>query len=708
VRKHWTILALAALLFAACGREQGPRSSPSSRDTAAGPVVHAASTRVSLERFDACPSLLGHLRAEALKRIGPYGLPGGFGGPVAFALDTVAPGAAAERSSEAAQSGQPAFSGTNVQETNVDEPDSVKTDGRHIFTLKTDPANGSRQSLVAVAVAGGKPALAGSIVLPEAYGYELLLAGDRLLAIGQKGGYAIADGIRGGPAGREVAPGFAPQEPGTVVAIVDVSDREHLRITNTLDLDGTYASARMVGGIARLVLNSQSSKIAFEQPVTYTVEAQKKALEANKAKIKNAGVDAWLPHFKLQDDSGKVTSEGTLSSCKSTFHPKTFSGFGEMSVVTIDPANPDPRESASVIGSAGTVYASTSNLYVATQDWPQPQPLILSDRPVSEPAPIQAPAKTSLHRFDIRDPLRAVYAASGEVRGTVLNQWSMSEHDGFLRVATTEDRFSQSPDGAPSTSSFVTVLDAKTAKLTSVGSVNDISPGERIYGVRFIDTIGYVVTFKQIDPLHVIDLSTPSDPRVLGELEIPGYSAYLHPVGDGLLLGVGRDADTEGRPLGTSISLFDVSDAAHPKRLDVERIADSYTQVENDHHAFTWWEPSKLALLPVELQNVQVVSEPSQTSPDGSTSSGSTGSGSSGSAVPPEKVEPTSYVYGFRVEDGSITKVGRLTHQQHTQQYLGQIARSIVIDDTLFTISTTGIAASNLDSFAEKGWVSLS
>jgi uncharacterized secreted protein with C-terminal beta-propeller domain len=697
MRRPLIVLAVAALLLAACGRESGdrPGGATSAPDrSGAAPVVRAAASAVSLERFDACPSLLGHLRTEALERVGPYGLPGGFGGAVAFAVDQAADSAVAAPGAErAAQAAQPeskdAFSGTNVQETNVDEPDIVKTDGRHIFTLRTEPGDESRQRLTSVAVSDGKPKLAGSVLLPQAAGYELLLSGDRVLAIGQKGGYAIAEDARVGAPGVGVpgvgVPGSGPQEPGTVIAVVDVSDRENMRITHKLDLEGSYASARMVDGIARIVLNSQTSHIEFAQPTEYTVTAQKKALEANKAKIKKAGVDEWLPHFTLQDASGDVQDEGTLTSCASTFHPKSFSGFGEVSVVTIDPANPDPRESASVIGSAGTVYASTSNLYVATQEWPQVQPLVLSDQPVAAPEPVPAPAKTSLHRFDISDPTRAVYAASGEVRGTVLNQWSLSEHEGFLRVATTEEQFKQ--EAPPSTSSFVSVLDAKGPKLTVVGSVNDISPGERIYGVRFIGDLGYVVTFRQIDPLHVIDLSAPTRPRVLGELKIPGYSAYLHPVGDGLLLGVGRDADTEGRPLGTSLSLFDVRDSANPKRLDVVRLDNTYSQVEFDHHAFTWWQPLTLALLPVEFQNV-VASSPDGTAPEEST--------------------PTSYVYGFRVKDGTITRVGRLTHQAHSQQYLGQIGRSIVIGDALFTVSTAGIASSDLSSFAETGWVSLS
>jgi uncharacterized secreted protein with C-terminal beta-propeller domain len=684
MRKLWTALGILALLLSACGRETGVGST-GSRDPNAHSdgraAIRAASTAYSLERFDACPPLLEHLQSEALERVGPWGLPG-IGGGSAIAMESTTAGRAAADSAAGAPAPE-AFSGTNVQEANVDEPDVVKTDGRHIFTVRPAPNTGEgRQLLTSIAISDGSPSVADDLMLPEGSGYQLLVADDRLLAIGQKGGYGFAvdmDARMGMP---------APGDTGTVIAIVDIADRAAMRITHKLELDGYHVSARMIDGIARVVLNSQSTHIAFEQPAEFTVDAQRKTLAEDKAKIERSKVEDWLPGFTLHDATGKVTSEGTLATCDTTFHPKTFSGFGEMTVVTVDPKEPNPRNSATVVGAASTVYASTANLYVATQEWPEAQPLVLSDRPVGAPETVPAPAKTSLHRFDIGDPQRAVYAASGEVRGIVLNQWSMSEHDGFMRVATTEDRFQQSD--APSTSSFVTVLDATADKLTKVGGIDDISPGERIYGVRFMGATGYMVTFRQIDPLHVIDLSDPRAPRLRGELKIPGYSAYLHPVGDGLLLGVGRDADLEGRALGVSVSLFDVNDPAAPKRLAVERLNDTYTQVEHDHHAFTWWEPERLAFIPVELQNV--VAEP--VAPDGR-------------EIAPDKAVPTSYLYSFRVEDGGLAKVARLTHAEHSQQYAGQITRSIVIGETIYSLSSAGIAASDLDSLAERAWLAL-
>ena len=132
--------------------------------------------------------------------------------------------------------------------------------------------------------------------------------------------------------------------------------------------------------------------------------------------------------------------------------------------------------------------------------------------------------------------------------------------------------------------------------------MDGLGKGERIYAVRFLGDAGYVVTFRQVDPLYTLDLSRPGTPRVVGELKIPGYSAYLHPVGEDLLIGVGQDATAEGRQLGTQVSLFDVSNLASPARLDQRKLAAAgSSEAEWDHHAFLWWAPAKLAVIPLRV-----------------------------------------------------------------------------------------------------------
>ncbi len=205
------------------------------------------------------------------------------------------------------------------------------------------------------------------------------------------------------------------------------------------------------------------------------------------------------------------------------------------------------------------------------------------------------PPPTLIHQFSLDDGTGAAYVASGEVEGRLLNQFAMSEYNGDLRVATTTDNWGNFGDQSEST---VYVLRPSGADLEQISSISGLGKGEQIYSVRFIDDVGYVVTFRQVDPLYVLDLSDPANPVLDGELKIPGYSAYLHPVGDGLLLGVGQDATDEGRTTGTQLSLFDVSDPANPQRISTLPIG-GQSEVEWDHKAFLFWEPDGTIVLPV-------------------------------------------------------------------------------------------------------------
>ena len=251
-----------------------------------------------------------------------------------------------------------------------------------------------------------------------------------------------------------------------------------------------------------------------------------------------------------------------------------------------------PTDSDSIVADGSTVYASQKSLYVATQRWfAQPVTAGTSDPPE---------VTTAIHKFDISSPDATVYRGSGTVSGYLMNQWSLSEQDGVLRVASTEEPTWWNPGPQEQSESFVTTLKEQGGALVQLGRVGGLGKGERVYAVRFSGDTGYVVTFRQVDPLYTLDLSNPARPAVLGELKIQGYSAYLHPLGGDLLLGIGQDASDEGRVLGTQLSLFDVSDLRRPTRLQTYAIGSAWSEAESDHHAFLWWEPSRLAVLPVQ------------------------------------------------------------------------------------------------------------
>jgi len=253
-----------------------------------------------------------------------------------------------------------------------------------------------------------------------------------------------------------------------------------------------------------------------------------------------------------------------------------------------------------------------------------------------------------------------VYAAAGTVPGFLINQYAMSEWDGHLRVATTNEQAGKSA---------VRVLRQSGDKLVQTGIVDGLGQNEKIYSVRFIGPRGYVVTFRQTDPLYSLDLSDPAQPRVTGELKITGYSAHLQPAGNGRLIGVGQEADENGRVQGTQVSLFDVSDPADPRRLAQQQIAGAQSEAEYDPHALLWWPATNLLVVP--LSNVE-----------------------------------SAEALALRVTDGGIETIGTLEQPAVSRDlYTPGIRRTLVVGDVLWTVSDSGLQANSLSTMDKLSWL---
>jgi hypothetical protein len=576
--------------------------------------------KVRLKSFGSCAALVRYGRAGV--RRGPGALPPPPSPPVFMPLRRVNPEALTEAPGAAPPAAEDGTSGTNVQEAGVDEPDVVKTAGSRIFAVA-----GSRLH----AVHPDGPRLLGSLELPG-YGHELLLRGDRLLAISHDA-----------PAGVGPEPvldnRLIADQGVTVLTEIDVSKPAEMRVVRTERIRGTHVSSRLTGRTARVVVWTRPRAVL--EPVL------------------RPAVRGWLPRRALRRRGVGKPSFRRAAPCRRVFRPAQFSGTDVLTVLTIDLDKGLPAVDSDAIMSGGqVVYASHRSLYVATQDWTPMPPT-----PVAE---LPGRSFTTVHRFDTGDPDSTTYRASGKLPGYLLNQFSLSEHDGVLRAATTEEPTWWMGGADVQSQSHVTVLDERDGALRQIGQVGGLGKGERIFAVRFIGPAGYVVTFRQVDPLYVVDLERPAQPVVRGELKIRGYSAYLHPVGPGLLLGVGQDATDAGAALGTQLSLFDVSDPSNPRRLHQTAVAGASSQAEFDHHAFLWWAPRDLAVVPLNVF-------------DGQSFQGAA---------------------GFRVQRAAgIAEVGRASHAG------SPIQRSLVLGGRLFTLSDAGIEANSLDNLAEQGWL---
>jgi len=426
-------------------------------------------------------------------------------------------------------------------------------------------------------------------------------------------------------------------------------------------VDGAYLSARLVGASARVLI---SSTPRFP-PVEGRVPKPGAAVEPNRAAVASSSLQNWLPSAVLVDRRTGRTSRRALVQCRAVLRPPVFSGLGLVTVLTIDLARGlPPVDSDAVMMGGGTTYASTNSLYVATQRW-FPVPLAGSGSP-------PAGMTTEIHKFGISKPDETEYRATGTVPGFLLNQWSMSEYRGNLRVATTELPLWWTAPPQQESQSLVSVLAERPGRLTEIGHVDGLGRGERVYAVRFVGEVGFVVTFRQIDPLYTIDLHDPAHPSVLGALEIRGYSAYLHPVGPDLLLGVGQDATEAGRVAGTQLSLFDISNLRKPTRLDAAPLGPGSSEAEYDPHAFLFWPAKELAVLPVQITSA---------------------------------TSPFVGAFAFHVDRNGIRQLGRIIHPVADNQASVPVRRSIVVGARLFTISDQGIKATNLATLADIAWV---
>jgi Beta propeller domain len=535
------------------GPSAGPPGSVAGPAGSGGPPAGTTSTRApfALTAYDSCAELTDRLRTAARASVGPYG----------FGNQVVVPAASQPGARTGAQPGAVAdHSTTNAAEAGVDEPDQVKTDGRRIVLLNNgwlrvvDPA--TRR-------------LTGSLRVPgAAFGGQLLLSGDRALV------FSGSDQLR---TPRPSGLPYASYVPRGALTLVDLAGPGAPRSLGTLAFDGRLVDARQVGAVVRVVVGSRPD-IAFPAAPDLRTDAQRTA--RNRLLIGRAPLRAWLPRFTLTTAGHSTVGQ---TPCGAVSLPTQFGGDSMLSVLTLDLGQPLGNGTpVSVAADGDTVYATATNLYVS-----------LDERGYLAPTPgSAAKAGTEIYQLDISGAGPPRFVASGAVPGHLLNGFALSEYADRLRVATTLE--------GPATSSRVTVLRRNGAALVPTGSVSGLGHDEQLYAVRFAGPLAYLVTFRQTDPLYVLDLRDEAHPKVSARLTLPGFSTYLHPLGAGRLVGVGQLAGANGTARGLQVSLFDVSDPARPARTAALTLPDRYPSYDPSAHAFLWWPATGTLAIPVD------------------------------------------------------------------------------------------------------------
>jgi uncharacterized secreted protein with C-terminal beta-propeller domain len=504
------------------------------------------------------------------------------------------------------------FTTTNLQEAGVDEADRFKSDGRHFYILGRDPgaaADSLRIRRLTGVVAGqarsGSIQIA-SLTLPtEAYYARAYLANNRangqpdvLLAIGESGGYSFPSGAAPLAIARDW---FAPWDwraGKTEAQWLDVADAASPKLGRRVSVDGYYVASRRIGDTVYLV-----TRYTPNLPGIVAYPANQAQITSNQQTIAAATLNDLLPKWSLD---GAV--QGPLVGAASCYRDAdtAVAPSADLIVVSaIDLGNPQAAPRAQCLtGGSETVYVSTDALYVATTDQAYSVQTLVGAATTLR-ASYPESITTRLHKFALAAQGPS-YRGSGSVVGHLgweqdKKAFRMGEHQGTLRVVTS---LGQTWDG--SASSHLSLLREADGKLITVSELPNSrrpaaigKPGESLYAARFIGARGYLVTFRVTDPLYVLDLADPADPRLAGELAVPGYSDYLHPLGERWLIGVGKDAipDTTGTSgdvrgawyQGIKVALFDVADPSRPKEVNSLVIGKrgSQSAVLSDHHAFT-------------------------------------------------------------------------------------------------------------------------
>ncbi|HEY6687423.1 MAG TPA: beta-propeller domain-containing protein [Propionibacteriaceae bacterium] len=602
----------------------------------------------ALQPFDTCDTVLQYFKDQApeylIERAGRGDM----------ATTTAGAGAAERRTANDSSGTTPEssstpqdYSTTNVQEAGVDEPDIIKTDGKRIVAV-------AQARVHLVGLDGGKMTLRKT--LPDTMVRNVFLSGDRVLVFSGQTAQSSEPGLR-----------WAGQQ--AVLTMYDISHLSDPHLIAKLTIDGNVLDARLVGTQVRVVTIS-SPDVDAPAPV-YAPDGgiTEKSKEELRAAVASTHVDDWIPTYALQDGAGGEVSKGRLVECANLAHPKTFSGLDTVAVSTFDMGSAlQSLETVGVIAGGQQIYATDTSTYVSTTDWSRDG----------------SAAKTSLHKFVTALSGASTYQGSGEVPGTLLNQYAMSEYDGVLRVASTVSVRRGWTNPRQLTEGVVTTLQEQDGALRQLGQVGGLGrqDNESIRAVRFIEDRGYVVTFRSTDPLYVLDLRNAATPKVVGELKIPGYSGYLHPIGKNLLLGVGQSGldsgiapspTTRRSQVGVQFSLFDISDPAAPRRIDTQTYGGGAAAAEFDPKAFLYWEPRNLIIAPTNLQGDY------------------RGKGAFSGLVL------------LRANADGLKELGRLA----TTKAYGPVNRSLVIGDTVYMLTDHALQANSLNSHRQIAQLTL-
>jgi len=579
------------------------------------------------------------------------------------------------------------YSTTNVQVAGIDEPDYVKNDGKYIYVISGDT----------LTIVDAYPAYGAAIVsktMIDDTPKDIFLSGNRLVLFTTgSSSMDIGDSPGSAPLMKSM-PYYGGYSPATHAIFYDISDRKNPKVVRDFTIDGDYLDARLIGSNLYLVTREQVNIYRDEEirvpcvrenakcivtPDVYYFDNPERSyafttvtsFDVSGAKEKDAKT------FLVGNGNIMYVSEDAMYISYQKYHNIWRRGMTEPAIAVDDRA-----------------FGSSSSGVTAPVLWEdfntmneQEKQRVIADMKAKEEEKLTRKeidqSTTAIHKIAVNNGA-ITCTARGEVPGYLNNQFAMDEYNNNLRVATTSDVYTTRGSYEYNN---VFVLDSG---MKTIGELTHIAEQETIYSTRFMGDRLYMVTFKRIDPFFVIDLSTPTKPKILGKLKIPGYSDYLHPYDKDYIIGVGKETGTNEwggvSTQGIKLALFDVRDVENPKQAGKVEIGDSGSDsaVLSDHKAFLFDQKKNLLVIPARVVRQEYAMD--------------TGSGNDA-----PRIWFGAYVFGVDPENGFVLK-GTVEHgtQRETSYWYGsssnEVKRSLYIGNVLYTLSTAKIVANPLDA----------
>lgn len=534
------------------------------------------------------------------------------------------------------------YSKTNIQVEGVDEADIVKTDGNYIYYVT------SNKIVIVDAQNSNDLKIASEIKYEEDdfYPDEIYVNNNKLIVIGEENSNSYNKLI-------EIDSAYsAYNKTHTIAKVYNIENKDNPKLDREVKLEGSYLSSRMIGDNLYFIANKDIYSYLFKD---------KEISELNEEEFK--------PRYT---DTAISEKEKCIAYEDIYYFPESE----DTSYLNIAGFNINNNEEAKIetyLGAGSDIYSSQDNLYITRVKYEYKDSKLYGYYNNYD-------VNTYIYKFKLEDS-KVTYVNAGSVPGEVLNQFSMDEKDGYFRIATTD---STNLNSETDTNNLY-VLDEN---LKTVGKIEGLAKGEKIYSVRFMGNRAYMVTFVETDPLFVIDLSEPTNPTVLGELKIPGYSKYLHQYDETHIIGFGENTKTNAYggvvTDGMKMALFDVSNPVKPKELYSIDIGDkgTYSEILNNHKALLFSEEKNIIAFPISISEEE------------------------GDYRTKIKFQGA-IVYGLDLEKGFNLK-GTIAHMQIQDGYRDYdntktVERIIYIKDSLYTLSEGLIKSTNMSTMQEEG-----